>query len=361
MREIATTDSSSASVPAGPGGPGGLATTTRRGQLIDAETDEQALAAWLRARAKKSESTFDRYKREGERFLTYLQRRGRTLDTATLTDVHAYEQALLAGQVTGRPRTPAAVDGVFAVLGSMMSLLSAAGYLRANVLVLREKQTAESDIRVERFMSNAELAALFDEAGTLGTSPRDERIRFTLVWFLSTGSRVSETLKAPMNSVYLAQEAGQSRWIWRIERKGRRRADVPLRNDALDALVRYRRHLGMPHYPTPDRQDGFLVWPLRGQSTAPLFRGTVSQELKVFFKRAAERLEDAGQRGHMAQATTHWLRHTSATQLLDAGASMRFVSKLLGHANQAITSSVYDHADRETWRHEINKGQSYQI
>lgn len=331
------------------------------GRLIQADTDEQATAAWLRARATKSKATFDRYQREARRFLSYLQGRDRTLNTATLEDVHAYEQALLVGQVTGRPRTPAAVDGVFTVLGSMMSLLSAAGYLHANVLVLREKQTAESDIRIERFLSNAELAALFDEAGTLGTSPRDERIRFTLIWFLSTGSRISETLKAPMNSIYMAQEAGQSRWIWRIERKGRRRADVPLRNDALDALVRYRRHLGMPHYPTPDCQDGFLVWPLRGQSTRPLFRGTVSQELKVFFKCAAERLEDAGQRGHMAQATTHWLRHTSATQLLDAGASMRFVSKLLGHANQAITSSVYDHADRAAWRRDLDRGRRYRI
>ena len=331
-------------------------------KLIQAQTDEQAIAAWLHARASNSESTFDRYQREARRFLEYIEKRGRTLNTVTIEDVRAYEQALLSGRATGKPRKKAAVDGVFSVLGSLMSLLSAAGYLHANVLVLRPKRKKQpGGVRIERFLSNEELRVLFDEAATLGTTSRDERLRFTLVWFLSTGARISETLKAPMNSVYLAQEAGQSEWTWRVVRKGGVEMDVPLRHDAIDGLVRYRRSLGLPHYPAPDQEEGFLVWPLRGTSETPLYRGTVSQELKAFFERAAQRLENTGLRRHMEQATTHWLRHTAATQLLDAGTSIRFVSWLLGHASQSITSRIYDHADRSAWRQAIDHGRKYKI
>ncbi|MES1927389.1 tyrosine-type recombinase/integrase [Salinisphaera sp. T31B1] len=356
MREIA--DSSHELVPA-------LTTPHEHAppeRLIRAETDEQAVAAWLQARAANSESTFDRYQREARRFLEYIQKRGRSLNMVTIEDVRAYEQDLLAGKVTGKPRSRAAVDGVFSVLASLTGLLSAAGYLRANVLVLRSKRKKkEGGVRVERFLSNEELRVLFDEAATLSGAPRDERIRFTLVWFLSTGSRISETLKAPMNSVYLAQEAGHSEWVWRVVRKGDVEMDVPLRHDAIDGLVRYRRSLGLPHYPAPDQEEGFLVWPLRGKSEAPLYRGTISQELKVFFERAAQRLDSVGQRRHMEQATTHWLRHTAATQLLDAGTSIRFVSWLLGHASQSITSRIYDHADRATWRRELLRGRDYKV
>ena len=331
-------------------------------RLIQAKTDEQAVAAWLHARASNSESTFDRYQREARRFLEYIQKRGRRLNTVTIEDVRAYEQDLLSGRVTGKPRKPAAVDGVFSVLGSLMSLLSAASYLHGNVLVLRPKRKKQpGGVRIERFLSNEELGVLFEEAATLGTTARDERIRFTLVWFLSTGARITETLKAPMNSVYLAQESGRSEWTWRIVRKGGVEMDVPLRNDAVDGLVRYRRSLGLPHYPAPDQEEGFLVWPLRGKPTAPLYRGTVSQELKAFFARAAQRLDNTGLRRHMEQATTHWLRHTAATQLLDAGTSIRFVSWLLGHASQSITSRIYDHADRSAWRQAIDHGRKYKI
>lgn len=335
---------------------------------VDARNDIEAINAWLRARASKSTATFDRYARESKRFLAYLRSRDRELRSVTLEDIQSYEQALMAGQVSRRPMAPAQVDAVFDVLNSMFGLLAAAGYLPRNILVLRQKRGGSGNTRVERFLSNPELEALLAEAGNLihrtGSEfdeARAARLRFVLVWFLSTGARISETLKSPMNAVYLAQEAGQSQWHWRVTRKGGRRSDLPLRNDAMDALAQYRLHLGLPRFPAPTRDEGYLVWTLRGHSRQPLYRGTISQDLKTFFRQASWRLDDGGLRAHMAQATTHWLRHTAATQLLDSGASMRFVSKLLGHASQAVTSSIYDHADRAAWRAELEKGKPYLI
>ncbi|MDA3919861.1 MAG: tyrosine-type recombinase/integrase [Salinisphaera sp.] len=335
---------------------------------VAAQNDTEAVAIWLRTKARRSPSTFDRYSREARRFLEHLSRRGRVLRSVTLEDVHAYEKALLLGQVTGRAKSRAGVEGVFDVLGSMFGMLTAAGYLSRNVLVLRESLHIQGNTGIERFLSNPELDALVAAAGALVddaeqgfNNERAARLRFLLAWFLSTGSRISETLKSPMNAVYMTQEAGQLQWNWRVVRKGGREDDIPLRDDALDALVRYRQHLGLPPYPSPRREEGFLVYSLRRTSRRPLWRGTISQELKGFFHEAAGRLEDAALRAHMMQATTHWLRHTGATQLLDAGASMRFVSKLLGHSSITVTSKIYDHADRATWRNEMDKGKQFRF
>ena len=39
--------------------------------------------------------------------------------------------------------------------------------------------------------------------------------------------------------------------------------------------------------------------------------------------------------------STHWARHTGATMLLNSGADMEIVSKVLGHSSTKITREVY--------------------
>jgi site-specific recombinase XerD len=59
---------------------------------------------------------------------------------------------------------------------------------------------------------------------------------------------------------------------------------------------------------------------------------------------------DAGKAAILRRASTHWLRHTSATHQADAGNDIRFIQKNLRHAS-IETTAFYFHAEDDL-RHE---------
>jgi site-specific recombinase XerD len=84
----------------------------------------------------------------------------------------------------------------------------------------------------------------------------------------------------------------------------------------------------------------------------PLAARSLAQLIKHHFEMAADRLDDLIDEHQLRQASTHWLRHTAATTMINRGAQVATVQEILGHAS-AATTAIYTHADRKRKREAV--------
>ena len=140
----------------------------------------------------------------------------------------------------------------------------------------------------------------------------------------SCGLRVSELCRL------CAADIDWSQQLVCVRGKGRKERLVPIGAPALEAIRAYWKHRTGPV------QGGRPVFSARPNKTTPLSPRTVQMRLKKY-------LCSAGLDPNM---TPHKLRHSFATHMLDAGADLRSVQELLGHAH-LVTTQVYTHITTE--------------
>jgi len=116
----------------------------------------------------------------------------------------------------------------------------------------------------------------------------------------------------------------------RVRGKGRKERLVPIGEPALNAIQCYWGLLAQP----PEGSEP--VFQAGGREVRPVSPRTLQARLKQHL--AAAGLDPA--------ITPHKLRHSYATHLLDAGADLRSVQELLGHAH-LVTTQVYTHVSTD--------------
>jgi integrase/recombinase XerD len=161
------------------------------------------------------------------------------------------------------------------------------------------------------------------------SAPLGVRDRAILETLYATGIRVSELVTLTQANVFPDEH------FIRVTGKGSKERIVPIGRSALEWIGRYR-----------SRTRPVLAR-ARGASDALFLnaRGTPISRMAVWtIVRTCTRKSGIGKEVH-----PHTFRHSFATHLLEGGADLRSVQEMLGHVNIS-TTQIYTHIDREYLR-----------
>lgn len=193
----------------------------------------------------------------------------------------------------------------------------------------RAASTPKLEKRLPGYLDRAAIERLFDLAGARAGEDtlQTRRDRAILELFYSTGMRLAELVGLDIDDLDLVGDQVL------VRGKGRKERLVPLGRPAAAALREYfpKRDDVMREARRPDRRAVFVS--ARGRRLTP-------RAVQLIVRRFLDAVSE-GQ-----QVSTHSLRHSFATHLLDAGADLRAVQELLGHASLS-TTQIYTHTSVE--------------
>jgi len=210
---------------------------------------------------------------------------------------------------------------------SFFRFLHVEGVVEANPA--RTVRTPRRERTLPGFLTREQVEAVFRDAEMRADAGGFHALRNLAIveLFYGTGMRLSELQGLSVADLDLVSERV------RVMGKGRKERIVPLGRMAIHAVRRYyvERDALLETAPHPDRRAVFL-----GQTGRRLGARQIQKIIGTFLDGVAE---DAG-------LSTHSLRHSFATHLVDSGADLVAVKELLGHASLS-TTQIYTHTSRE--------------
>jgi integrase/recombinase XerC len=308
-------------------------TRTDSGDAGNVELDVAAFLRNLADARQLSIHTVTAYRRDLAEFTGFLQRRLQRAEWRWAEVDRNLLRAFL-GELNRRGLARRTIARKISAVRSFLRYLHREEVIPANPG--RTVRSPKLDRRLPGWLTRAEMERLF-EAAELRSAQGDfrgTRDHAVVELFYATGMRLSELQGLDTRAVDLIAEQA------RVLGKGRKERILPIGRMAAAALRRYelRRQeiAGREHQ---DRAALFLSERGRRLSVRQL-----QNIVKRFLDQAAD---DAG-------LSTHSLRHSFATHLLDAGADLMAVKELLGHASLSSTR-IYTHTSRERLKKVYNQ------
>jgi integrase/recombinase XerD len=253
----------------------------------------------------------------------YLQSRGTNLDKAKSADFKAYIDELSSKtQVKGdrqNKTTPRTVSRRISAARQFYKFLISEGAREddptSTVEAPKQKRT------LPKILTEQEINHAITVAGQKGNAA-SKRLVTLLEMIYSTGLRVSELVGLPLSTY---QEDSQ---FMIVEGKGGRERMVPLTPSAQKSLKEY-----------VAVRERFIGEGDDGTQAQWLFPSKTSIKGHLTRQRFAQMLKDLSKSADfpMGKLSPHAIRHSFATHLLQNGADLRAVQKMLGHADIATT------------------------
>jgi integrase/recombinase XerC len=281
-------------------------------------TSGEALAAWLEHLAHErrlSPRTLEAYGHIGRLYLAFLERhRGEALRIADLGTVAAAEvRAHLAERRGGaRPLNARSINQTLSAIRAFHGWLDRRCGTATPQLALVRGPRAKASL--PRPVSEDQARGLMQESEADADAEPWEaaRDRAVLTLLYGCGLRISEGLSLTRTQAPLADSL-------RITGKGGKTRLAPVLPAVRAAVDAY-----LALLPFPLQPGDALFRARRGGPLSPRHVQATVQRLR-------------GRLGLPASATPHALRHSFATHLLGAGADLRAIQELLGHASLSTT------------------------
>ena len=204
--------------------------------------------------------------------------------------------------------SPVTIGRKLAAVRSYCGWLSRMGALQNNpARAIRNPKAPQS---LPRFLSESEIQSLLESPADTDLGRRDRAI---LELLYATGLRAAELTGLNTNNINLDERTVQ------VVGKGRKERLIPFGSHATDAI---RNYLEIRN-----------SW---SNPSGALFLSPKGKRLSTYGLRKllAEHLQNAAIN---KPATPHAIRHSFATHLLNAGADLRAIQELLGHASLGTT------------------------
>ena len=252
--------------------------------------------------------TLRAYRKDLEEFAAYAPK---DADDIEMIDVRGF----VAQQIkNGLTKTTAGRR--LSAVRSFLTYLTREGYLKVNPAKL--VTTPKAERHLPKFLSVDDVFALIERPDTIGfIHVRDKAI---LELLYSSGLRVSEVCGLNVEDINTREG------LVKVKGKGRKERIVPLGTKAAEAIRGY-----MTEKILLKKKSKTLFL---NKSGTPLSERSI-RRIVVKYSRLI---------GVSGQIGPHTIRHTFASHLLQAGADLRVIQELLGHASLSTTQK-YTHLD----------------
>ena len=280
----------------------------------------------LKYERKFSEETIDSYSRDIDKFFKFLNQEGLRMDEVDLAVIRNFLTSELASGISKR-----------SCKRRLSSLKHFYQYLYEKKLVDDNYfiyiLSPKTDKKFPQTLYKDQIEKIF-EANRQRTDFLAIRDQAILEMLYYTGVRAAELVKLELISVDLRRR------IVRVLGKGNKERFVPFTDECKNILAKYLEKIrpvlfAKQKLPEEDGKSYFFL----------------NNEGRHITTRGLEYILDSIERktGLFVGLHPHILRHSFATHLLSAGADLRVIQELLGHADLNATQ-VYTHISEETMK-----------